>query len=309
MKIANVLSTLILVVISINGPALASADLLKTSQSFKVELNDGKTISMASYLNGKPTYIKFWATWCQPCIKEMPHLQHTFEEYGDDLNILSVNLAFNDDNDSVRQFMQDKGLDFPVALDDSGALTQHFKMIGTPYHLLFDGDGKLVHRGHEANEQLDDKIALLATKQSGQLASISLTDSQGSKQKIKLDKGVKFVLFSATWCDWYWKETKPESANACVNAQQQVNQVSKQLSQTDLLGVFSRMWTGEKELANYQQRLGSLQRNWIDTSNSVFYHYQVQQIPTLLVIKDGQVVERMTDFKTPEKLMALAKQY
>jgi len=49
----------------------------------------GDTFTLGDYQNQQPVYLKFWATWRQPCRKEMPHLQHALEKYGDQVKIVA----------------------------------------------------------------------------------------------------------------------------------------------------------------------------------------------------------------------------
>ena len=62
-------------------------------------------------LKGKVVFINYWATWCPPCIAEMPSLQKLYSEYKDKAVFLFV---ANDEPDKVGYFMREKGFNFPV---------------------------------------------------------------------------------------------------------------------------------------------------------------------------------------------------
>ena len=51
----------------------------------------------------KLVYLKFWATWCQPCREQMPHLQETYESFGDDIEVIAVNIDINDSAEEARK--------------------------------------------------------------------------------------------------------------------------------------------------------------------------------------------------------------
>src|SRR5690554_2900313 len=92
----------------------------------------------------------------------MPHFEAVQKSYGDEIVVIGINLGINDDADAVQKTIEEFGLTMPMAIDKSGDLAQKFRLIGTPYHLLFDKDMNLVHQGHEADESLDNKLALVA---------------------------------------------------------------------------------------------------------------------------------------------------
>ena len=130
-----------------------------------IHLISGETVSLAEYKGERPVYLKFWATWCQPCRQQMPHFEHVQKEYGDEIEVIGINLGLNDDLSAVKDTIREFGLTMPMAIDDGGHLAQKFRLIGTPYHLLFDKHMNLIHRGHEADPDLDAKIELVSRSQ------------------------------------------------------------------------------------------------------------------------------------------------
>ena len=116
---------------------------------------DGDSTSLADY-RGKVLLVNLWATWCAPCVREMPSLQAVYEEYRDDgLEILAVSLdedpgerAEDGSIDGiVSRFVEELGLTFPVAVDPSG---QAEEVLGTSYlptTVLVDRRGRI--RGRE----------------------------------------------------------------------------------------------------------------------------------------------------------------
>src|SRR5262245_47887446 len=57
-------------------------------------LLDGRRVALAEL--GKPAYLKFWATWCEPCRNQMPHLEAAYGRYGDRVATFAVDLGLND---------------------------------------------------------------------------------------------------------------------------------------------------------------------------------------------------------------------
>ncbi len=80
-----------------------------------VEDLDGNTISSHDW-HGKVTFVNFWATWCRPCLEEIPDLVKLQERYGDYLQIIGVS---TDDGpvERVKEFVQEHGINYPVVMN------------------------------------------------------------------------------------------------------------------------------------------------------------------------------------------------
>ena len=133
-----------------------ASEVNQETRALPITLLSGQTVTLDQYKGKRPVYLKFWATWCQPCRKEMPHLQHTFEKYGDKVQVIAINLGINDDLKSVAAIQKEFALSVPMTLDKSGQLAKAFNLIGTPYHVLLDKNAQVVHQGHEATTALDE---------------------------------------------------------------------------------------------------------------------------------------------------------
>lgn len=96
--------------------------------------------SLVEY-RGQVVLINLWATWCEPCKKEMPALQVFYEKYKrQGFTILAINDG--DPTEDVLQFVKDFGLTFPVWLDPTYIATeQAFKTLGLPSSYVIDRGG------------------------------------------------------------------------------------------------------------------------------------------------------------------------
>ncbi len=110
---------------------------------FEMTLSDGETVvSFEEYL-GKKVLLNFWATWCGPCVGEMPALQRLSEEYPDELVVLAVNCG--EDQKTVQQFVEDNGYTFPVVLDTDYAIQDMFGGVTSiPETVIIDEEGYIV---------------------------------------------------------------------------------------------------------------------------------------------------------------------
>jgi len=93
-------------------------------------------------LRGELVILNFWATWCEPCIDEMPILQAVYDDYGDDgLMLLGVNLG--ESADVIQDWLTTHRLDFPIVLDENLEIAQLYRLRGQPSTVIIDADGRI----------------------------------------------------------------------------------------------------------------------------------------------------------------------
>lgn len=120
---------------------------------------DGDNLALAE-LKGRPLLVNFWATWCPPCIEELPLLSRTYaQRKGQGWQIIGIAI---DQPEPVRQFLNRSPVSFPVAVADMSAvgLTKALGNTqgGLPFTVVFDANGQLRHRklGQLKPSDLDD---------------------------------------------------------------------------------------------------------------------------------------------------------
>lgn len=93
-------------------------------------------------LRERVVLVNFWASWCPPCVREMPSMQRLKEKMtGRPFTILAVNMA--ESNAEVRAFIDKIKIDFPVLMDRDGALLKHWKVIVFPTSFVIDTTGRI----------------------------------------------------------------------------------------------------------------------------------------------------------------------
>lgn len=107
----------------------------------------GNKVSLAD-LRGKVVLINFWATWCPPCVAEMPTLQALSESFSDrPFAVLAINMA--EDREAIEAFLAHTKmrLDFPLLVDPGGTVASDYNVLQLPATLLVDRDGMFAFGG------------------------------------------------------------------------------------------------------------------------------------------------------------------
>jgi len=106
---------------------------------------DGKMVSLSDY-RGKVVLLNIWATWCPPCVEEMPSMEKLYQELqGEGLEILAVSIDESGAQD-VLPFMQKHKLSFPALTDTKGTIKGLYQIAGVPESFIIDKDGILVEK-------------------------------------------------------------------------------------------------------------------------------------------------------------------
>lgn len=114
---------------------------------------------------GKVVLTSFWASWCEPCLSELPQLQDLWTKHRDrGLVFLSVNLDTADRESEVRRLTRRYRFRFPVLLDQSAEVTNRFHpTLELPLTIVFDRQGRIIarHQGFKLGDErkLDKVIA------------------------------------------------------------------------------------------------------------------------------------------------------
>jgi thiol-disulfide isomerase/thioredoxin len=95
---------------------------------------------------GKVVLVDLWATWCAPCIQELPHLQALSEKFGaEDFLMLGIVLE-SGDAPEIQEFITEKQIRYPQVLGEEGTKESFGPFLGYPTKYLIDRDGQVVKR-------------------------------------------------------------------------------------------------------------------------------------------------------------------
>lgn len=116
-----------------------------TAPVFSLPLLDNSLMSLEQY-RGKVVFVHFWATFCIPCLEEMPALQALWQEYHDDGLVILGIAADRGSVDIVREFIIKMGITFPVLHDKAGSVRNNYNVVALPTSYVIGRDGKISGR-------------------------------------------------------------------------------------------------------------------------------------------------------------------
>jgi len=272
--------------------SMAQAKALKFEDQY--ELFDGGKVSLVSQ-NQKPIYLKFWASWCLDCRKELPSLEQTYLRYKDKIDMFAVNLNINETTEDIAKLKQKNHLTIPIVMDNNGSIASNFEFVGTPFHVLIDSVGKVVYTTYKDDANLQIQLEALSKNKSMSESAHATADDVGIKQA--LTKGFSLVYFTASWCDWYMKDIHPEMSSNCLKATELINDLYRDNSRLSLQAYVTHLWTSEQDLSEYVKKFSIGYKVKIDQNNELARFYKVNQYPTLILMIDGKEIKRFSRFE------------
>ena len=159
-KLVLLIAIILAMVFIITGCPRPCPDIGSVAPDFTLETIDGKSASLQEF-QGKTVMLNFWATWCGPCVAEMPHLQEVYDERsGEGLVLLSIDIGEN--VSQVKDFIEQRGFTFPVLLDTQAEVAELYCLPQVlPQTLFIDSEGTIKARKVGAFRNKDEIYSLL----------------------------------------------------------------------------------------------------------------------------------------------------
>ena len=136
------------------------------AHDFTGEINDGSTINLKDY-HHRFVLLNFWATWCVPCLKEMPDLEKAYQIMGSKkLIVLAVGMG--EDKSSISKFAEKHDFTFPMIADSTLEIARLYGVENIPITYLINPEGVIIGRAlgirdwasPELIEFMDSKLQL-----------------------------------------------------------------------------------------------------------------------------------------------------
>ena len=104
------------------------------------DLVTGRTMKLSD-LRDKPVYLNFWATWCPPCVKELPHIQSKYEKYKDRIHFLAISV--DSEQEAPAQFISSKGYTFTIGYGNEREISRAYNIEAIPASYIIGTDGTI----------------------------------------------------------------------------------------------------------------------------------------------------------------------
>lgn len=149
----------------ISARLIAATELTK-AKDFKTELLNGETFRLSEH-RGEVVILNIWATWCPPCIEEMPDLVDIYETYKDEgLIILGVSID-NQGRSVVVPFVEKYNITYPITIDDGTIMKKYGPTMGIPTTYIIGEEGYLRYfaTGALTKQELKPRIEKLLNEE------------------------------------------------------------------------------------------------------------------------------------------------
>ncbi|MFE8032062.1 TlpA disulfide reductase family protein [Thiohalocapsa marina] len=158
---ALILAALLLILVP--AAMAAESDALLTPLSDQPEAPDfelagpDERIYRLADFTGQPLIVNFWATWCPPCRTEMPSMQRAWEQIeAEGIGMMAINVG--EDAETVRAFLEQVPVSFPLPLDTDSKVTQRWPMRGLPTTFVVGPEGRLIYKATGEREWDDPAL-------------------------------------------------------------------------------------------------------------------------------------------------------
>lgn len=124
----------------------------------------GGDVRLSDY-RGQVVLVNFWATWCGPCRAEMPEIEHAYRAYRD-AGFVAIGVNQLEPEPEVRAFVDKYQLTWLFVLDQDGAVSQRWSVLGIPQSYLIDREGKIVKSwlGPLSRQELEHELQRLGLR-------------------------------------------------------------------------------------------------------------------------------------------------
>jgi len=134
-----------------------------SAPDFSITADNGRTITTANF-GGKLLLLNFWATWCPPCIEELPSLDQFQRQFANS-GLVVLGVSVDKDEKAYRRFLSRVNVSFLTARDPDSKISADYGTFKYPESYLINRDGKVVMKVINATNWIDDKMVSFVKSQ------------------------------------------------------------------------------------------------------------------------------------------------
>ncbi len=129
--------------------------------SLPISLTDGRETALGNFVSetGRPLIVNFWATWCAPCLEELPMFESSNQRFKDEIDFLGINVS--DSPTKAKEMIAATEISYLTGSDPEGNFLVELGVVGLPATVFISRQGELVdlHIGQISSTDLDMKIS------------------------------------------------------------------------------------------------------------------------------------------------------
>ena len=186
MKKLFILSLIILFAISL------LANEKQQAPQFELQNMKGEVVKLSDFSN-KLVLLDFWATWCVPCLKELPHLSKLQSKYGEDIQVIAIDVDRPRSISKAKAYIKSNKFDFITLFDSNGEVTDLYNITNPPRTILISPEGEIIfeHDGYKRGDekQLEAEIVKWISQKSSKSDIHSKKKSQPKLEEAKSESG------------------------------------------------------------------------------------------------------------------------
>jgi len=129
-------------------------DTRPAAYNFELVNEGGRTLSFSEF-EGKTVFMNFWATWCPPCIAEMPDIHDLYEKVGNE--VAFVMISVDEEQEKALRFVEKKGFEFPIYFLKNG-LPETYETHSIPTTYVLSPEGEIVMEQHGLSKYDTEKF-------------------------------------------------------------------------------------------------------------------------------------------------------
>ena len=153
---------------------------------FALQDVSGKPVKISDFVGEHPVIIDFWATWCAPCLKELPKLDRIQKKYRDSLTVIAISTDKPRKKNEVKKHIKSQKYKFTTLLDTKGDARKLLNIKNIPRTLLIDTNGTIVydHLGYNKGDEkhLEEELLKLYSNPPKEINDSEQTKKEGGSE-------------------------------------------------------------------------------------------------------------------------------
>ena len=167
----------------------------KPAPDFQVTDLTGEALSLKDY-RGQIVLLDFWATWCGPCIAEMPKIKRTYEKYKDQ-NFQIIGISLDRSTEPLTAYIEKEGLAWKHHWDENRDIRNLYKVWGIPTAFLIDGEG-IIQKASLGGFNVETAVAELMKENPAQPADTPISPpADASEGAQNMDPNIREIIDAA----------------------------------------------------------------------------------------------------------------